>query len=186
MKKHLIIAVIICSSFLTGRWTAPRAEPPSSDTTYIHKTTYVDRPVEKSSLMNGYIPTVRFFVLSDTTFTETVVRDTVYLPREVKYYEEEDGRLRLWVSGYSPALDRYELDNQTAVVRQTIRESASRWSLSVSGGYGISRDGLSPYLGLGVSYDIYRFPTRESAATRKRRGKRPSPSTTSDSVSDSL
>lgn len=160
MKKYLIIAALICLSFITGRWTAPKAELTSTDTTFIYKTTYIDRPVEKKSWEEGYIPTVRFFVLSDTTFTETVIRDTVYMPREVKYYEEEEGRLRLWVSGYSPALDRYELDEQTRVIEKTIRENTSRWSVSISGGYGISQDGLSPYLGLGLSYDLFRFPMK--------------------------
>lgn len=58
-----------------------------------------------------------------------MVKDTVYLPIAQKYYECLDGRLRLWVSGYQPQLDKWELDEQTKVVNYR-----KRWSFSVGVG----------------------------------------------------
>ena len=135
------------------------------DTVIKTVTVYKDFPQPKETASAGFIaiPAYKFF--TDTVYaTNTVLQhDTtvVYLPREQQYYEEEEGRLRLWVSGYEPRLDRYELDAQVITITNTVTEKPSRWGLSISGGYGVALVGksvqLAPYIGVGVSYTFLRF-----------------------------
>jgi hypothetical protein len=84
----------------------------------------------------------------------------VYLPREQKYYEENDGRLRLWVSGYDPRLDRWELDERQTTITQTV-VPRRRWSLGVTAGYGLAltepKVALAPFVGVGITYAFLQF-----------------------------
>lgn len=62
----------------------------------------------------------------------------VYLPRQQEYYEEQNGRLRIWVSGYEPRLDRYEWDDVTATITETRQLKNTHWGAGASGGYGVT------------------------------------------------
>lgn len=126
---------------------------------------YKDFPDPVASASVGFIPIPSYAFITDTVTKEHYipVHDTtvLYLPREQKYYEEDEGRLRLWISGYDPRLDRYELDHIETVVTNTVTQKASRWGLSLVGGYGAAyydkRVILAPYIGIGLSYTFLRF-----------------------------
>ncbi len=60
----------------------------------------------------------------------------VYLPREQKYYAEADGRLRIWVSGFDPNLDRWEFDDLQTTITETIHPPPKRWNLDLFAGAG--------------------------------------------------
>ena len=93
--------------------------------------------------------------------TDTVVRnDTVYLnlPREQKMYE--DSTFRAYVSGYRPALDSiwvYSPEREITVVREVTRKKDARFGVGLQGGYGVSKDGLTPYVGIGLSFNLLTF-----------------------------
>ena len=84
-----------------------------------------DRPEPAKTARLGYVAVPSVYFLTDTiNVVETAeirVHDTipkyVYLPREQKYYEEDEGRLRMWISGYDPQLDRYEFDKRPGRLR---------------------------------------------------------------------
>ena len=86
-------------------------------------------------------------------------KDTVYapLPREEKVYA--DSTYRAVVSGYLPSLDTMEVFRKTVFidkeVTKTVYVEPSRWGIGVSAGYGLSKGGLSPYIGVGVQYSIW-------------------------------
>lgn len=139
------------------------------DTTVRIVTIYKDFPKPQKEAFSGYLRVPAYRFISDTIerirWAEIAipVHDTtvVYLPREEKYYEEEDGRLRVWVSGYEPSLDRYELDLPTTTITTTIKEKPQRWGIGISGGYGASlydkKVILAPYIGIGITYTILRL-----------------------------
>lgn len=84
------------------------------------------------------------------------LRDTVYLalPREERIYG--DSLYRAQVSGYRPELDWIEVYPRTETVTRIVTERP-RWSLGIQAGYGASKDGLSPYVGVGISYNLRCF-----------------------------
>jgi len=128
-------------------------------------TIYKDFPQPIETAKIGYIAVPMYKFLTDTVNTvETAyLHDTtvVYLPREQKCYEEENGSLRLWVSGYDPRLDRYELDKTETVITNTVTVKPSRWGISIYGGYGAAyydkRVILAPSIGIGITYTFLRL-----------------------------
>lgn len=87
--------------------------------------------------------------------------DTVWLPREVKIYEDE--RYRAEVSGYQPSLDRIDIYTQERVITKDVTQivkvkRTARWGIGVQAGYGVAirSDTVrgSPYIGIGISYNL--------------------------------
>ena len=110
--------------------------------------------------ITAYKPTpVRVYVV-DTMFVPVPVpggRDTVWaeLPRERKVYE--DTTYRAVISGYLPDLDTIEVFRKTVFVDkvQSVYVEPSPWSIGIQAGYGASKDGLSPYVGIGIQYRLW-------------------------------
>lgn len=80
-----------------------------------------------------------------------LVHDTVYveIPIVQKVYRTDE--FEAYVSGWRPALD------SLYVYPKIVRESANlrRFSVGLSGGYGMTPAGMQPYVGLGVTYRIW-------------------------------
>ena len=167
----LLPLLLIVGSFYAGRYVgrvqAVGTMVAKTDTVVRIVTQYKDFPQPAKTALAGFVPVPRYMFLTDTVTivqsAQTAAQDTtlVYLPREQQYYEEADGRLRLWVSGYDPRLDRWEMDERQAIVTQTVTPRRSRWSLGVSAGYGVVLAGdavrLAPYVGVGVQYALIQF-----------------------------
>ena len=96
----------------------------------------------------------------------------LYLPVviEQKVYEDPDSTYRAVVSGpalseeYGPRLDSIQVFSRTTIQYQTktVYVEPSRWSIGIQAGYGASKDGLTPYLGVGVQYNLW-APKRRRA-----------------------
>jgi len=125
---------------------------------------YKDFPDPVASAAAGFIHIPTYAFITDTVTNEHYVNvhDTttqyIYLPREQKYYEEDDGRLRLWVSGYEPRLDRYELDKVETYITNTVTVPPPKFVLGVEGGFGAMFPNKNvsyfPYIELDASYAI--------------------------------
>lgn len=90
--------------------------------------------------------------------------DTLYgsLPRERKTYAE-DSLYVCEISGVQPELESITVfpKTTTITVTNTVKEYTNpRFSLGVQAGYGVSKEGLSPYIGVGISYNIVNFKGR--------------------------
>lgn len=159
--------VLVVVSFLGGSRYGQKKVLASieskSDTIVRVVPVYKDFPQPQKTAILGYLSVPKYKFLTDTinTVESLVLHDTtvVYLPREQKYYSEADGALRLWVSGYEPRLDRYEVDYKTVYVTQTLTKKPPRWGLGISAGFGatISKErvvSLAPYIGIGLQYNL--------------------------------
>ena len=90
--------------------------------------------------------------------------DTLWaeLPREQKTYKE-DSVYVCTISGYQPQLDTLVVfpKTTTITVNNTVTQYRDpRFSLGVQAGYGVSKAGLSPYIGVGISYNIINIKGR--------------------------
>ena len=97
-----------------------------------------------------------FIVLTDVKVD--TVKELVFLPREYMVYK--DSTYRAVVSGVQPRLDSIEVYQRNTVqtVTKTIRvPDRKRWGLGVQAGYGYDGKRLTPYVGIGVQYDILRW-----------------------------
>ena len=121
------------------------------DTLYVRDTVTVYKP---SKVTRTVKDTVRMIVKETQIDT---MHDTVfvYLPQESIVWQ--DDRCIVYAHGINPQVDSVTHFNTNMVVTKTVTSKPKRWGIGVSAGYGMSKDGLSPYIGLGISYNIIRF-----------------------------
>lgn len=81
-----------------------------------------------------------------------VVHDSVEveIPITQKRYESE--RYKVWISGFHPVLDSIETYEATTTITRV--QKRKRWGLGLQAGYGMGKNGLQPYVGVGVSWNV--------------------------------
>lgn len=68
-----------------------------------------------------------------------------------------DSTFDAWVSGIDPRLDSIKTYQTNMVITKeipVIQVKKTRWGLGVHAGVGAGNDGLTPYIGIGVSYNV--------------------------------
>ena len=147
--RHVIVLIIgFAASFAIGyhvRGSGAGNASVRSDTVIIVDTLRDTVPVPVRETVTKYIR------VPGDTIIKYIKGDTVFLPVIQKEYLTSD--YRAWVSGYNAALDSVDVFPKTVYVTKKI--PARRWGLGVSAGYGVSRSGLSPYIGAGFYYRIW-------------------------------
>ena len=157
MRSLIKDILIIASGFAVGLILGHRVcrKPPESqvitkvDTCVVYDTIVREKPVFRYSYIHD---TIR-------TYFTTIEHDTVLVdvPIERKVYAE-DSLYRCEISGYRPQLEYLVIYPTTTTI--TIHDTKteyrnSRISFGLQAGYGISKSGLSPYLGAGISYNLF-------------------------------
>lgn len=103
-----------------------------------------------------------------------IVHDTVYLPSieepselvavdipiEHKFAEYDDAQV--WYHGFNADIDSCKVFPKTVYIEtpyevQIKEKVKTRWGVGIHGGYGITKSGLSPYIGVGISYNLFSF-----------------------------
>ncbi len=153
--KNLCYIILLLISFCIG--FAIRGKEIQIDETHTSDTVYSTAIVVET--VKSFMPSPMFCMfLRDTTI------QGVTLPIEQRQYT--DSNYTVYVSGISPQLDSIHVYPKkvyhdrfvTNYKDRTIKvPDQKRWGIGVSVGYGFSRDGPSPYIGLGVNYSIFRF-----------------------------
>lgn len=151
MKQDLLLIILaMVLGFMAGfscRQKSTKTEPEIRvDTLLVHdtitryKAIYEVRRVVDSILV-PVTDTIRY---KDTVF--------VQLPRE--QLEWSDTLSTVWVSGYRPSVDSVRHYTTTRIISVTERVPAPRWGIGIQGGIGAGKDGLTPYVGIGVHYNL--------------------------------
>lgn len=148
-----MIVIAIISSFLYGRKVGRQGREvvikTKVDTLVVFDTIRIKEPliVERRVVDTMTVEVVDYKVVHDTAF--------VNLPREEVEYR--DTSYRAVVSGFLPRLEEIEIYRQDRVVTietvKTIKEK-TRWGLGIQAGAGISTQGIVPYVGIGVNYNL--------------------------------
>ena len=158
IAEYLLVSIItLLACFFFAKGCDSGKEPPQErivsrvDTLYVRDTLTVYKP---SKVTRTVKDTVRVTVKETQIDT---MHDTVfvYLPQESIVWQ--DDRCIVYAHGINPQVDSVTHFNSGAVVTRTVTGRPKRWGIGVSAGYGMSKDGLSPYIGLGISYNIIRF-----------------------------
>ena len=149
MKRDIVIIVLsLALGFIAGRGCVktPPCGPPE---------VRVDTLTVRDTIV-AYKPILTFRRVVDTMTVPVPVHDTdtvfVSLPRE--QLEWTDSLATVWVSGYRPAVDSVRHYMQTQIVTVTERTPAPRWALGIQAGVGAGLAGLTPYVGVGVTYNL--------------------------------
>lgn len=132
----------------------------TSDTTRV---TIIDtirylHPIPKDSIIVRYetllLPTAR-----DTSM-QIGCTDSVRVEIPITQKRYADSTYTAWVSGYSPTLDSIYIypRHEVVTITNTIRQKPKRWGVGLNVGYGFTpKNGMQPYVGIGVSYNLFTF-----------------------------
>lgn len=87
------------------------------------------------------------------------IGDSVSVDLPIIQKEYRDSTYVAWVSGYEPNLDSLYIfqRNHTTTIYQPeyIKAKPKRWGLGIQVGAGMTSDKITPYIGIGVSYNIF-------------------------------
>ena len=149
MKRDIVIVLVsLALGFMVGRGCVktPPCEAPE---------VRVDTLTVRDTIV-AYKPVLAVRRVVDTMKVPVPVRDTdtvfVQLPRE--QLEWTDSLATVWVSGYRPAVDSVRHYTATQIITVTERTPAPRWALGIQAGVGAGRAGLTPFVGVGVTYNL--------------------------------
>lgn len=147
-----LVAAFAVGFFLgAGRKKAPETViKTQTDTLYLRDTITVSTPVWLTKT-----------VVSRDTFrvADTVrLHDTTFVVLDRERIEWRDSFCTVWASGVRPSVDSVRHYVTERVVTNTVTvpgpRKVTRWGLGVQAGYGVSDKGLTPYVGVGLSYNL--------------------------------
>lgn len=159
------VSVLLTASFCVNMFQCSNAGKTITHQDTV-RTTYIDtipflNPVPKDSTVIRYVT---------VTLPVTCGKDTIYeekggntgdsvnitLPITSKVYG--DSTYTAYVSGFRANLDSiFVYPRHEVITTITDKTRHKRWGIGVQAGYGISRNSISPYIGIGISYNIISF-----------------------------
>ena len=150
---HVILILILCLlCFLAGRHTNRIVDElvGKTDTSTLRDTIRDSIPYPVYETVIQTVP--ELFPVYITLEGDTV-REPIFVPIRITQKEYLTDDYHAWVSGYNPSLDSIDIFRKTMSI--TKRQSSRRWGIGITAGYGIGRNGLSPYVGIGGYYRIW-------------------------------
>lgn len=148
MKAWYTVSILaLCfACFFAGRYSVEKRIE------VVNETDTINEPVPDPSFLFDVeeieLPYPIFVYQKGDTVKEL---DTIYVPLPIQRKIYETDLYRAVVSGYRPNLDSITIYHKREIVYQKDR----RWGLGVIGGYGIGKNGFSPYIGVGLYYRIW-------------------------------
>lgn len=147
---YIIIAVLLCLLFRQCSEVKVRTER------------YIDTVIIRDTIRDTLlIPQKVFITRVDTVFLQSAA-DTIFhevtIPIQQKEYRTDD--YFAVIEGYRPSLIRMEVFPETHYITKTTVQTIKkkpRLGIGVQAGYGYSHNGLSPYVGVGLQYNIFTF-----------------------------
>ena len=149
----LILACVFLFGFIIGQKHSQKlpVEPikVKVDTLVIHDTTmsYIPIYVDRVKLDSVLVPVLDTMMIHDTTF--------VYLEREKVTWR--DSLCEVYASGIMASVDsvrHFQEYKYITIETQVPVKVKSHWGLGVNAGYGVGKGGFTPYIGVGISYNI--------------------------------
>lgn len=155
LLRILLIVVFASASYLLLTHLCRRDTPPQikevgvPDTLIVWDTIFIDKPIWVTSKVRDSVPIAVPKAQADT------VHDTlfVYLPQQEIVWT--DSFCSVYAHGINPVIDSvaHFLPTRTIISKA----NQKKWGIGIQAGYGASEDGLSPYIGIGVTYSLIRF-----------------------------
>ena len=152
MKRAIAIAAIV-AAFLLGFCNRQKKV---EQVNRVVRDTIVIRDVRvdtvyRERIVYRALPAVEI-VKNDTI----VLLDTVYVAIPIDTYVAKDSLYYVEATGYDVRFKRIEVYPTTKYHTQTIYQPR-RVSVGLQAGYGASKQGLSPYIGVGIQYNLFSF-----------------------------
>lgn len=128
-----------------------------NDTITIERVEYRHDTIIKVDTIKYEIPKLVYKERIKTVYIE----DSVDVEQKVYF----DSTYTAFVSGIDAELDSIHIYPRITFIRDSITifrdnyiktpTKKKRWNVGLQGGYGITKDGLSPYIGIGIGYTLF-------------------------------
>ena len=169
--KNLLIGMfwglVICAlvSFISGIFPFGKSSTKDYKETRdtITDTVTYSMPVPRDSIVLKY--KMAKLPIAGTAHQDTVYKDgdTIYLARAdsaevtipITQKRYSDSLYTAWVSGYMAQLDSIKVNSRSIYITRATRPK--RWGVGLQVGYGVNNNKAAPYIGIGVSYNIFNF-----------------------------
>ncbi len=162
----LIIALAYLVGFQRGKATGAGQTEAVADTivTVVYDTIAYYQPIPKVVVEKRYervkmpLAIDSSSVGNDAQNQEQMIRDSVEVEIPITQKVYSDSTYKAYVSGYKPSLDSLFIfaPHTTSVITRTCPK-ANRWGVGLQVGTGWSRGGVQPYIGVGISYNLFTF-----------------------------
>ena len=149
----LILTCVFLFGFLIGQ-KHPQKSPvePTKikvDTLVVRDTITQYKPifVDKIKVDSVLIP------IKDTI----VIRDSVYIYMDMEKITWRDSLCEVYASGIMASVDsvrHFQEYKYITIETQVPVKVKTHWGLGVNAGYGVGKGGLTPYVGVGISYNL--------------------------------
>lgn len=155
--KNLVYVLIalLAVSIAANIWQWHRAEPAEAthnDTIVMVDTVKIIEPVVRESVVVRTIAQTLKVVDTIRVHARDTIIDSVVVEIPITQKVYQDSNYIAWVSGYLPALDSLQVFHRETLIRPGRRR---RWGAGLQAGYGMTNHGLSPYFGIGITYNIF-------------------------------
>lgn len=162
-RAWLYFAVFFAvAAFLFGYRLSSREQPTElirtdTVTVIIRDTMVVEKPTEIYRYIIRYdtIRTNDIVIITDTVTGE----QQAVVPIEQSVYSDstENAQYTAYISGFRATLDSININckNTETIITRTEIEKARRIGFGIQVGVGATRQGLSPYVGVGVQYRLW-------------------------------
>lgn len=148
----LIIVIALCRIRKLEKQINEMENAPA-DTIVVHKTDTIK--ITEPKIVYKYKKETEYVEIPDTSYIHDTITSIIQLPREYLVYK--DSTYRAVVSGVLPRLDSIEVYRPTitnTITKYVTTTKANKWGIGVQAGYGWNGQKVSPYLGVGVQYNI--------------------------------
>ena len=151
MLTGIVVAAALIISFLIGQ-RCPRngggeTPTPKVDTLFIRDTIKVTEAISVTKRVVDSIP----YPVTDTLR----LMDTLYVFLEREQIRWEDSLAVVYASGVMPQVDSVIHHTESLIITKEIPViKKTRWGLGVQAGMGAGKGGLTPYVGVGISYNL--------------------------------
>ena len=156
MKNALIVLIALVVTFLLGRWTKNFNPVKIVQYDTLPSVVRIDT-IRDTVLVPKYKEVVRYDTIHDTADGKPI-----HLPIPIsRYLFTDDSTYRMEVEGYNVKANSIEVYprtvTQTVIQRVEVPGNPRRWGIGVSAGAALTPEGVKPYLGVGVQYNLIVF-----------------------------
>ena len=143
------IGIKLCELYERNRMRPNEAINAKVDTLIVRDTITLLKPISvtKRVVERELVPA------TDTIY----VHDTLYVYLDREQIQWRDSLCEVYASGINPRVDsvrHYRESKIITIKTQPPVKVKANWGVGLHAGYGASKDGLSPYIGVGLTYNI--------------------------------
>ena len=132
-----------------------------TETVYDTIPVFIEKPIPVDSTVIRYVKvSVPVYDTIRTYHSDTLSSDNISITLPITQKVYKDSTYQAWVSGYMPALDSIRVFQPMTTITNTItnteiRYKPKRFGLGVQAGIGATPSKIEPYIGLGITYNIF-------------------------------